>query len=163
MNRNNTLITIVVVAIIALIVILIVSANNKNEEGTTNVSVSQNSTPTPTSGTNPSGSALPSNTLTIITPAGGEVYDAGNTVNIAWDASQALADSTAKVVITLMQGAKEIAVLTPTGGIDADVEKFSWKVQDLSVWGEEGYSIRIVTTGLSNNLTAVSKVFSVTK
>lgn len=186
MNRQNKTIAIVVGVIVLLAIIVAVAAKPKNRaneqgigtensvpssevsaENTNNTSESASSNTsgtkntTSTSKVSSSSGTLPAGTLVVLTPGSGGIFQTGSTLHISWDSSVNLTD--AQVVITLMKNGKEIVTITEKGGARADTKGFNWKIPDVSVWGEEGFSIKVTTTGLSKNLSALSGTFTIVR
>lgn len=169
MNKKNILV--IVLLVIVLIAIILIAKKPKDEvvmpgaddttavvSSTTTTTTSPNKpAPKPTTPTTP----IPANTLVLVSPIGGEMFRTGTKVSVAWDSSVDLTN--AMVVVTLMKAGKELTTITEKGGAPADLKTFSWNVTDVSVWGEEGFSLKVTTTGLKKNLTAQSGTFTVVK
>lgn len=104
----------------------------------------------------------PIEVLVILNPFAGEMFHSGNQLNINWAlVSEDLLK--ARIVATLLNNDRELFVLTEDGGVAAYVDNFVWDIPDLSAWGEEGFSIKIKTVGLGNELEAQSGEFKVIK
>lgn len=170
----------IVLAVIAIIVILIIAIPKKNADeslqtqtdtvtdtsGTGSASGTAGTgtkTGTSTTGTTTAPKPIPANTLVVITPEEGQIFKVGSTMNIAWDSSVDLSGKNTKVIIKILKDGKEITTLTEQGGWNADPKKFSWKIQDMSLWGEQGFSVSVTTTGLAKNLSARSGTFTIAK
>ena len=135
--------------------------------GGTNKSTTTNSGGTPakstisSTGGGTSVNPTPSSALMITNPLGGEILRRDSTVNVTWDTTTDL--TKARMVVTLMKDGRELLTLTEKGGVPATDKTFKWKIGDVSIWGEEEFSLKLTTTGLSKNLTAQSGTFTVPK
>lgn len=161
-EKSNKGIVIAVIIVIILIAVLVWANKSKTAVPSTNdatatvtPSTSQSNSAVKTS---PARTPIPADTLVLLSPVGGEKFNKDQVVKISWDSSVDL--TSAKIIITLWKDGKELSVLSEKGGVTATAKEFNWKLPDVSVWGEEGFSIQIQTSGLVKNLKAQSGAFN---
>ncbi len=169
MNPRKTWIIVAIIAILVIIIALVASNKKTMESDTTvttpPVEVSNTSTTgtkgTTTTKTTTSTTPLAARTLKLASPVGGEQYKTGAILNIDWDASEDLANAT--LAITLIKNGQQVAMITGKEGVSVGAGSFKWEVPDLSLWQQEGFSVKLATTNLSKNISVQSGSFTVVK